>query len=137
MNREIKFRAWDVQKNEMHYFGVFSFEQFMFVGIRPDEVRQRVYPFDGIESGEMVTKDPLNAWSLMQFTGLLDKNGKEIYEGDVIQMDNQKYEVFWEEDNGRWGRRIKSGYQFSSGMSNPQMYEVIGNIYEHNHLLNP
>lgn len=62
MNREIKFRAWDSINNEMIY-----------------EKRGVNLGYGGIASYEILKRYSI----VMQFTGLLDKNGKEIYEGDV------------------------------------------------------
>ena len=68
-----------------------------------------------------------------QFTGLLDKLGREIYEGDILspapyldEQDNQ--EVFWDNDLG--------GFATSDGLHiKDECYEVIGNIYENPELL--
>lgn len=68
---------------------------------------------------------------LMQFTGLLDKNGKEIYEGDIIELDGYKYEILF----------IDGEYCGKSMLSEQlQMFEivngeVIGNIYENPDLI--
>ena len=65
--REIKFRVWQTDHEEMEYFDLFNAEQ---------------YAADG---------------PIMQYTGLKDKNGKEIYEGDIVKRiektceENAKY----------------------------------------------
>ena len=74
---------------------------------------------------------------LMQYTGLKDKNGKEIYEGDVWERRGYKSQIVFE-----WSawqiRTIKSSdsIQYPSFQSNAVTGEVIGNIYENPELLN-
>lgn len=63
----------------------------------------------------------------MQFTGLLDKNGKEVYEGDILQIDWLSPAVVvvkWKAQG--WSPFIKQGNTD---------WEVIGNIYENPELL--
>lgn len=110
MNREIKFRAWNNRESKP--------EVKMIYGVVINELGEVCMP-DG------------DWWSLplMQYTGLKDKKGRDIYEGDIVKYDNSKYEVLF--NGGSFQLKTGSGYYAMS----PQYCEIIGNIYENPNLL--
>lgn len=73
----------------------------------------------------------VNRYELMQYTGLKDKNGKEIYEGDIMPVNGGKYVVVYSEDYARYCLQMPSGRMFIPSKNS----EVIGNIYENPELL--
>ena len=118
--REIKFRAWDKQGVRMFEVDGLSFlNQYI-----TDESGQHTFKF--------------NQCYLMQYTGLKDINGKEIYEGDIVRFkdfhDIIVAEVVWHNE-GQWDYKPKDwimGYHAPMVGGN---IEVIGNIKENPGLL--
>lgn len=120
-----KFRAWDKEHDEMLY---------------PDDVDKIYFEItvDGIVTYDMryiLPYDDIPPYLdtvIMQSTGLRDKNGKEIFEGDIVKYwENIGYIEFYQ---GSWVINWNDGSLFDL-YDNDNNLEVIGNIYSHSHLL--
>jgi len=124
--REIKFRAWSKEFNTMK--------------------TQHGIPLISL-SGQMYNEglNITDRFILMQYTGIKDKNGKEIYEGDIIHygyyenidknglelLDRpMNFKVWWEQSSCSWcanGRLV--------GLNGVYPFEIIGNIHENKSLI--
>jgi uncharacterized phage protein (TIGR01671 family) len=127
MNRVIKFRAWDaLNKQWLLGYELPNLGGFSMLG--------EVMVFG--EYQRMLSSFSLDDWDkiiLMQFTGLLDKNGKEIYEGDIVKWYNKiSYIVYM--DKGFWVNDEAYGWE-GEDLWNWEQMEVIGNIYENPELI--
>ena len=121
--REIKFRAWSPWYKKMCFYDLSS-----------PHKRGKGHPL-------IITLHTEQRRSLMQYTGLKDKNGVEIYEGDIVRLHIKDIQSgdpaggLTTIDN-RWAVEYdlrKCGY--GNALSRSEWIEVIGNIYEHSHLL--
>ena len=123
--REIKFRAWDEKSKTMGEVNM--------IGGYADYSTYTVY---GHPSGVVTIDDENPGNALMQFTGLTDKNGVDIYEGDILE--SQKNCLF-DEGTTRRAVEFKDG-GFFCGVQILTIVEsfkpvVIGNIHENPELL--
>ena len=94
---------------------------------------------EGYPRYEQTFATPLEDVELMQFTGLLDKNGKEIYEGDILKF---YFGSKWERDQVQYDDKYahyslkESNITLNFFIENEDTLEVIGNIYENPELIN-
>ena len=113
MKREIKFRAWDSKQNYMAYQGTPDLET----------LQSFMYHFGDSE--------------LMQYIGVKDKDGKDIYEGDILQYKEDTHLFNWlvESKDGQYvivniGVRGYLGDRFPITKYTFGDRHIIGNIYE-------
>lgn len=121
----IKFRAWDKVFKEMVQVNALVLDE---------QVVKVTY-----KNGN-VAKDDMKEYELMQSTGLKDKNGKEIFEGDIVDYKGREAVVKWHGSYASFIYRFVDGLQERVSEWDPLFlacyhFEVIGNIYENPELL--
>ena len=114
--REYKFRAWDVEKER------WCTEETLL------QANGSVMFSHGEEHGDEI--------DIQFWTGLLDKNGKEIFEGDILKCGNAgNFAVEWVVMDS--GIKIQYGYSHKHNFPAPSWVKVIGNVWENPELLTP
>jgi len=149
--REIKFRAWDGEANIMIYSDHRTRKLYdVYYGFEMNGEGELECRWEG-EFTESHVLDGGTLDNLMQFTGIHDKNGKEIYEGDIVRYtwdilsDVNATEkgkkvriskVFWSDWRASWAVGKKScNNDLFRYARNGNTVEVIGNIYTNPELL--
>jgi uncharacterized phage protein (TIGR01671 family) len=114
MKREIKFRVWDKKEKKMysriwaiHWYGYGELDK-------------------GIEVRETASTIKFEDADLLQYTGLQDKHGKEIYEGDIVKncITGVRYEI-----------KRDDYHRLADVQTYPDTFIVIGNRFENPKLL--
>ena len=117
--RPIKFRGYHNDYKHMFYFGLGE-NYLSFV----DEENSF---YSGIEITNL---------EVMQFTGLLDKHSKEIYEGDICRFGNDMVVIQWYQPQASFEYKYIGGDEYSlDQLDTGHSFEIIGNIHEHKHLI--
>ena len=143
--REIKFRVWEYRHQrtkgkgwqdskfiwQMNYSPMLEGGETMCYGSSVDLN-------NALKNGGDEDDGIINPSIFMQYTGLKDKKGKEIYEGDIILEDQfvewiNKEDARFDQEYGCYG--IQNGKYNLIAYSEDEDFEVIGNIYENRDLL--
>lgn len=115
MNRIIKFRIWD-NKNKGWVDGFCEYLQ-----------SNKIFNFSDCLP---------NSWVVQQFTGLQDKNGRDTYEGDIINsIDGEKYKVEWLDWCAGFYPFNERNNDYHTNDIEDKDFEIIGNIFENPELL--
>lgn len=125
--REIKFRAWDESRS--------TFIQ--------GDMSNVMLGLSGMTFWQFANEIPEpmpNKFPLQQYTGLKDKNGKEIFEGDILKLTTTSPHVYsyvaWNEKTSAFAASFEVGSEpYCEHLFGAELCEVIGNIYENKELL--
>ena len=127
MERKIIFRGKTKRRHRWVYGALLRMgEDFAIINQNEDDANYGL-PF-------YVEKDTIG-----QFTGMVDKNGKKIFEGDIVEFSHpaykrpSKWEVYWDENEV--GFALRDGDNFNWLAYTSEFYEVLGNIYDKPELL--
>lgn len=116
--REIKFRTWNKSEDKMYYNAELTYD----FGMNGSNVMEESF-------GSIITNDD---FILMQYTGFKDKNGREVYEGDIVDYFlNEKSIITY----GNGSFIIKSKNYIDCMCSMYGEVEVLGNRFEDPELL--
>ena len=120
--REIKFRAWDILKQRWSNYKINDGTVYFMdknTGVWYESYNKRYKDFN-----------------LMQYTGLNDKNDREIYEGDIVIHHSKMHKIIFNTEEARFVLRddeFELEIPFTN--NNNKKMEIVGNIYENPELL--
>lgn len=137
--KEVKFRAWDSEANIMIYSDHRTRKLYdVYYGFEMNESGSLECRWEG-DFSESHVLDGGILDNIMQYTGLKDKNGVEIYEGDIVEYElfgrEKRMTIEYDQESASFKYCIAGEVKFTFDSGNNERMSVIGNIYEHKHLL--
>lgn len=144
--REILFRAWDKKSKKMREIDSIAFNKDMDMFGCESVKLVNLWGYDIIEQKDIIVQREGKSFVLMEYTGLKDKNGVKIFEGDICSDNKTILQVIWSEKH-QWVCKVIKGGTLVQGLVFPlwqwdkcpangnRELEVIGNIYENPELL--
>ena len=134
--REIEYRIWDTKKKKMFY----SYDNYL-------KLEGELWSlWEKDNKGKLILLTNSNDGILLQFIELKDKNGKKIYEGDILQLRSDGVWVLKDEKDGRsvveWDEELcgfspftEKNDEYYCGECEIENFKVIGNVWENKELL--
>ena len=124
MVRELRFRAWDKKYKCMEYF----YREKIGIEYCCEEF-QVSSGYDGMDR-PTYEEDTSQQYEIMQYTGLKDRNGVDVYEGDVVEHKNVSYEIIF--NNGRYLMEKRNRTRWDEDLEpwNFNDFLIIGNVHQ-------
>lgn len=125
--KETKFNVWDK-----------ILKQWLIYKPHPTWGVHLYYTQDDTNNSELQWCIDSDDFEVVQYTGLKDKNGKEIFEGDILEWNDLSFVVYWCDIDCGFGleyNKTTGPWHDFSKKEIPKYCEIIGNIYENKELL--
>jgi len=159
MNRPLKFRAWDKKSKKIRQVKSIAFDNYGISSLGDNNVNVvNMWGINCIEQKQIIVHRDIKDVELMQDTGLKDKNGIEIYEGDIVktycgEKGKIVYGPFWDseildfdedyytdidkEERTSYGFHVehKNGSGCNLDNRTDKWITIVGNVYENKDLL--